>query len=177
MTLATWIKLKIRPLMRSIIRFFLFYYYDTSLTIGGNGRVSLGKKVATSNTLFNVSSGSIYVGDYTIFGQNVMLLTGRHQFVNGQRAGIELVRNSASWGGGDIEVPSSGYDIVIGNGTWIASGVIITGGVSIGSNSIVAAGAVVTKNMPDYAIIAGVPAVVIGDTRNMPAKDSSEVSH
>lgn len=106
-----------------------------------------------------------------------MLLTGRHQFVNGQRAGIELVRNSASWGGGDIEVPSSGYDIVIGSGTWIASGVIITGGVSIGSNSIVAAGAVVTKNMPDYAIVAGVPATVIGDTRNMPAKDSGEVSH
>jgi len=153
--------------MRSIIRFFLFYYYETSLTIGGSGKVVLGKKVATSNTLFNVSSGSIYIGDYTIFGQNVMLLTGRHQFIDGKRAGLEVIKNTASWGGGEVEVPSKGFDIIIGSGTWIASGAIINGGVKIGNNVIVAAGAVVTKDLPDFSIAGGVPAIVIGDTRNL----------
>lgn len=62
-------------------------------------------------------------------------------------------------------MPSSGYDIHIGQGCWIASGAIISGGVIIGNNVIVAAGAVVTKNIPDYAIVAGVPATIIGDTR------------
>ena len=175
MKLIDTIKLKIRPFMRSVIRFFLFYYYDTSFIMGGNGRVVLGKKVATANTLFNVSSGSIYIGDYTIFGQNVMLLTGRHNFVDGERAGLELVKNGSSWGGGDVEVPSEGYDITVGSGSWIASGVIVTGGVKIGSNVIVAAGAVVTKDLPDFAVAGGVPARVIGDTRLI--KSNSKSAH
>ena len=161
------LKILIRPFIRPFIRFFMFFYYETSYTVGGNGNVILGEKVAVANTLFNVSSGSIYIGNYTIFGQNVMVLTGRHNFSKGQRAGLEHVKNSTSWGGGEMEVPTSGYDIHIGEGTWIASGVIITGGLKIGNHVIVAAGAVVTKDLPDYSIAAGVPAVIIGDTRNL----------
>ena len=66
--------------MRHVVRFFMYFYYETSYTMGENGTVKLGKKVAVANTLFNVSSGSIVVGDYTIFGQNVMVITGRHHF-------------------------------------------------------------------------------------------------
>jgi acetyltransferase-like isoleucine patch superfamily enzyme len=157
----------IRPLMRPIVRFLLFYVYDTSYSMGSAGKLVKGKKVAVANTLFNLSSGSIYIGDYTIFGQNVMVLTGRHNFVNGARAGLDNVINGASWGGGDLEVPSSGYDINIGRGTWIASGAIITGGVNIGNNVIVAAGSIVTKDVSDYAIVGGIPARVIGDTRKI----------
>ena len=131
----------------------------------------VGKKVAVANTLFNLSSGSIHIGDYTIFGQNVMVLTGRHNFVNGQRAGLGDVVNGPGWGGGVDEVPSSGYDIHIGQGTWIASGAIILGGVKIGNHAIVAAGSVVTKDIPDHAVAAGIPAKVVGDTRGRKAID------
>lgn len=168
--MVSWLdrlKVRLRPFMRPVIRFFLYFFYDTSYTMGTGGTVVLGKKVAVANTLFNVSSGSIYIGDYTIFGQNVMVLTGRHRFVNGERAGLDLVRNSPAWGGGALEVPAEGYDIHIGSGTWIASGAIVTGGVTIGNHVIVAAGAVVTQNLPDHAIAAGIPARVIGDTREM----------
>ncbi len=51
--------------------------------------------------------------------------------------------------------------ITIEDGCWICSGAIICGGVTIGKNSIVAAGAVVTRDMPSNVIIAGVPARVI----------------
>ena len=152
--------------MRSLIRFFLFFYYDTSYTMGSAGKVLLGKKVAVANTLFNVSSGSIFISDYVIFGQNVMILTGRHNFKQGQRAGLDYIKTSEAWGGGELEVPSKGYDIHIGQGSWIASGAIITGGVKIGDHVIVAAGAVVTKDLPNHAIAAGIPAKIIGDTRN-----------
>lgn len=164
------LKRKLRPVMRPIVRFFLYYFYETSCTVGNSGCLVIGKKVAVANTLFNVSSGSITIGDYTIFGQNVMVLTGRHNFINGQRAGLEDVINGPQWGGGEVEVPSSGYDIQIGRGTWIASGAIITGGVKIGDNSIIAAGSVVTRDIPDYAIAAGAPARIIGDTREMKTK-------
>lgn len=165
MGLQSRVQLFLRPCMRRLVRFFLFYFYDTSYTMGNAGRLVVGKKVALANTLFNLSSGSITVGDYTIFGQNVMVITGRHKFVDGHRAGIDEVMRGGSWGGGPDEVPSSGYDIIIGSGSWIASGAIINGGVTIGNNVIVAANAVVTRDVPDFAIVGGVPARVLGDTR------------
>ena len=158
--------------MRAIVRFFLYYVYETSYTMGAGGKLVLGKKVAVANTLFNLSSGSVHIGDYAIFGQNVMVLTGRHNYVNGQRAGLKEVINGPSWGGGDLEVPSSGFDIYIGAGTWIASGAIITGGITIGNSCVIAAGSVVTRNVPDYAIAAGIPASIIGDTRTMRSNGS-----
>lgn len=161
------LQLKLRPYVRPFVRFFLYFFYDTHYVMGASGRLHLGIKVATANTLFNISSGSIFVGDYTVFGQNVMVLTGRHKFASGKRAGLDEVISGKSWGGGVKEVPSSGFDIHIGNGCWIASGAIISGGVAIGSNSIIAANSVVTKSIPEFSIAAGVPARIIGDTRNM----------
>jgi len=166
MSFAATLQRKLRPFMRPIVRWLLYYFYETSYTMGSGGQLVLGKKVAVANTLFNLSSGSIHIGDYTIFGQNVMLLTGRHNFVDGRRAGLDDVINGPAWGGGDSEVPPSGFDIVIGSGTWIASGAVVIGGVTIGDNVIVAANAVVTRSVPDYAIVGGVPARVIGDTRH-----------
>lgn len=51
--------------------------------------------------------------------------------------------------------------IVIGNDVWIGARVTIMDGVKIGNGAVIAAGAVVTKDVPDYSIVAGVPAKVI----------------
>ena len=67
---------------------------------------------------------------------------------------------------GHPDTPSKGYDIKIGNGTWIASGAILIGGVEVGSNCIVCSGAVVTKSFPDNSVIAGIPAKKISSTLN-----------
>ena len=60
---------------------------------------------------------------------------------------------------------SRGGDVVIEDYVWIASRVTILPGVRIGRGAVVASNAVVTKDVPDYAIVAGVPARVVGDTR------------
>ncbi|QNU23475.1 CatB-related O-acetyltransferase [Geobacillus zalihae] len=52
-------------------------------------------------------------------------------------------------------------DIEIGNDVWIGANSIILDGIKIGNGAIVAAGAVVTKDVPDYAIVGGVPAKII----------------
>jgi acetyltransferase-like isoleucine patch superfamily enzyme len=51
-------------------------------------------------------------------------------------------------------------EINIGSGCWIGIGVVILPGVSVGKNAVIGANSVVTKNIPDYAVAAGVPAVV-----------------
>ena len=51
--------------------------------------------------------------------------------------------------------------ITIGDNCWIATGAIITAGVSLGNHVVVAAGAVVTKSFPDNVLIAGVPARIV----------------
>ena len=57
--------------------------------------------------------------------------------------------------------------VTIGDDVWIGFGACVLPGVSVGRGSIVAAGAVVTKDVPDWTIVGGVPAKVIG-SRNRP---------
>lgn len=53
------------------------------------------------------------------------------------------------------------HRITIGNDVWLGANVIITNGANIGNGVIAGAGAVITKDVPDYAIVAGVPARII----------------
>lgn len=52
-------------------------------------------------------------------------------------------------------------DIIIGNAVWIGANVVISPGVTVGDNSIIGANSVVTKDVPPYAIVGGVPAKII----------------
>ena len=135
-------------LKNNLFKRWQFIYYCK----GDKKKLHIGKYVSTVNTLFNTSSGNIYIGDNTIFGHNVMVLTGVHEFMNGKRK--RLITKG-------FETPLEGYDIKIGEGCWIASGVIITGNVEIGDNVIIGAGAIVTKDLPSNVFAAGVPAKVI----------------
>lgn len=122
---------------------------------------------ALANTYFNLSSGNITIGDNTIFSNNVMVITGRHQFKNGKRASLALNINQRSRGGGSEEVPEQGYDIEIGNGCWIAAGVIISGRVTIGDNVVIGANSFVNKDIPSNTFAAGIPCKVISDITDL----------
>ncbi len=62
----------------------------------------------------------------------------------------------------DIHFAAKGGPVKIGEYAWICSRSIILPGISIGKGAVVASNAVVTKDVPDYAIVAGVPAKIIG---------------
>lgn len=159
-----------RPLARKLLKPILRYALDTPVVMGSNDRIHVGERAALANAILNVSSGHIYIEDRVIFTPNVMLMTGRHDFINGKRASVHPEHDDGSWGGGAIEVPESGHDIRICEGTVVYSGAIIVGGVTIGAHSIVAAGAVVTKSFPEHSFIAGVPARRLCDTRDIPSR-------
>ena len=137
----------IAPFINWLVKRLSFTYYIH----GPSSRLNISPGCSLVNTIFNTSSGYISIGSDTIFGHNCMVLTGRHNFVGGRRAKLT----------GTVDTPSTGYDISIGNGCWIASGSIIIGGVTIGNNCIVCAGAVVTSDFSDNYMIGGVPARII----------------
>lgn len=136
------------------IRNLVYKISCTPIIFGGDPqRVVLGKNVKLVNTLLNVASGKIYIGDNTFFGHNVMVITGTHEIL---KTGIERHK-----------YPQSGRDIKIGKGVWIASGVIILGPCEIGDNTVVSAGSVVCRGkLKSDCIYAGVPAKVIREILN-----------
>lgn len=161
MSFVQKIQLKLRNPLRPIVRFFMFFVYDTIYIVGDKKRLIIGEMCALANTYFNLSSGNIYIGDNTIFSHNVMVITGRHNFSNGLRMSLADGVVDRTRGGGGGEVPSEGNDIIIGTGCWIAAGVIISGGVTIGNNVIIGANSFVNKNIPCNTFAAGNPARVI----------------
>ena len=79
-------------------------------------------------------------------------------------SGVRIVASSHTFDRLDVPIrcqPQSGKGIVIGNDVWIGFNVVILDGVHIGHGAVIGAGAVVTRDIPDYAIAAGVPARVL----------------
>jgi len=131
-----------------------FLNIDYTYVHGDKKRIHLGKNCSTMNSIFNVISGEIFIDNDTLLGHNCMLLTGTHLFKDGKRVSLHA-------GSGLQETPTEGRDIRIGSGCFIGSGVTIVGPITIGNNVVIAAGAVVTKSLPDGCFAAGVPARVI----------------
>jgi acetyltransferase-like isoleucine patch superfamily enzyme len=149
----------LRRYLRPLTRKFQFFLINSYYVDGAISRLSYGSNCAFNNAIFNTSSGLISIGDDVAFGYNVLLLTGRHSFRGGKRLSLD---NNIK----EDEVPPNGYNITIGSGSWIASNVIFIGNSSIGENSIVYAGSIVTKHFPANSKLAGVPAKLIGSTND-----------
>ena len=96
---------------------------------------------------FNTRSGMISVGANTVFGEYVMVLTGKHNFISDIKSDEEL-----------HHVPEDGRDIEIGDNCYIGSGAIIIGPVKIGDYAVIGAGSVVTKDIMPATLVGGVPA-------------------
>ena len=112
---------------------------------------------------------------YTDYGMNIKL--GRHVFINAgccfqDQGGIEIGDNVQI--GHQTVIATLNHDlnpdkrwnmipapVKIGNNVWIGSHATILAGVTIGDNSVIAAGAVVTKDVPANAVVGGVPAKII----------------
>jgi acetyltransferase-like isoleucine patch superfamily enzyme len=113
---------------------------------GDRERVRVHPTAVINNALLNAASGTITVGEWAMLAHGVQLLTGTHDI---GRQGRD--RQQA--------VPTSGRDIVIEPGAWVASGAVVLGPAVIGANAVVAAGAVVRGDVPANTVYGGVPAV------------------
>lgn len=107
--------------------------------------IEIGENFYSNHNLVILDCAKVKFGDNVFIAPNCGFYTAEHPL--------------------DAETRNKGSEyakpIIIGNNVWIGGGVQILSGVTVGNNSVVAAGAVVTKNVPDNSVVAGVPAKVI----------------
>lgn len=105
--------------------------------------ITVGKRVFINSGCRFQDQGGITIGDDVLIGHNVVLVTLNHDLSPERRQDID---------------PSP---ITIGNNVWIGASATVLPGVTIGENAVIAAGAVVTKDVPANAVVGGVPAKLL----------------
>ncbi len=114
----------------------------------GHHNIFIGSNVNLVDTLINAGDkeGKVTIEDYVFFGHRVMIISRSHDYNLFGRERQEHIE----------ERP-----ITIRTGAWIGSGSILLGGITIGKHAVVGAGSVVTRDVPEYTVVAGNPAKVI----------------
>ena len=111
----------------------------------GGKHVHFGKNIYANFNLTLVDDSHIYVGDYTKFGPNVTIATAGHPI-------LPSLREKAY----QFNLP-----VKIGRCCWLGAGVVVLPGVTIGDNTVVGAGSVVTKDLPANVVAVGNPCRVL----------------
>lgn len=127
-----------------------------------------------------VVHGPVVIGDASSLNPRVS--------IDGGRAGVRIGRGTRIATGCALfafdhgiaperpiaEQPVRSLGIIVGDDVWIGANAGVTDGVRIGDHAVVGMGAVVTRDVPPYAIVAGVPARVIGDRRTRGTRGAAE---
>jgi maltose O-acetyltransferase len=114
--------------------------------IYGRGQLQIGAGtwLSPATVFYTHEQATIKIGQRCDIGHGVEFIPGGHQIGTfGRRAGAGTAKS-----------------IEVGDGSWIGARSVILGGVRIGSGCVVAAGSVVTRDVPDNLLVAGVPARV-----------------
>ena len=107
--------------------------------------ITVGKNVFINSGCRFQDQGGITIGDGALIGHNAVLTTLNHDFSPERRTSMHPA------------------PVVIGKNVWLGASVTVVPGVTIGDNAVIAAGAVVTKDVPAGTIAAGVPAKVLSE--------------
>ena len=113
---------------------------EVPMVNGPRSRIKVSPTAVLGNVFISVECGTLEIGDYAFFGHEAMILTGGHDFTLTGRDRM------STWA-------TSGRDIVIEPGVWVASRAIILGPCRIGANAVIAAGCVVDFDVPADTIV------------------------
>ncbi len=115
------------------------------------GRIFIGNNVSINfNVMINASEdGRIVIGDDVLIASGVVMRSSNHRFSE-KRVPINMQGHEPGF-------------IIVKNNVWIASNAVLLPNITVGEGAIIAAGAVVTKDVEPYSIVGGVPAVKIKD--------------
>ncbi|SDG71316.1 Acetyltransferase (isoleucine patch superfamily) [Microbacterium sp. 77mftsu3.1] len=121
--------------------------------VGSPHGLTLGAQVSVGKGSLIEVDGSI--GDFTLIARGVQVVGRLDHRID--QVGVPIALSE--WVGD--RGPQALDSVVVGSDVWIGASAVILGGISVGDGAVVAAGSVVTKNVPSFAIVAGNPARVI----------------
>lgn len=141
-------------------------YFSVRMDTPPYRRFSLGRhSVIESFTCINNAVGDVVIGDHTRIGLHNTVIgpvtIGSHVNI---AQGVTVTALNHNFDKPGIRIDQQGIttrSIVIGDDVWIGAGAVILPGVTIGSHCVVAAGAVVTTDVPDGTLVAGIPAKTV----------------
>ena len=117
-----------------------------TIEIGENTEISMYSRVA--------SMGYVKIGNHVLTGPHVFIADYNHEYRNPMK--------SVMYQGNRFTPRNDGEpNLLIDDGTWIGTNVVIVGNVHIGKNCVIGANSVVTKDIPDYSVAVGIPAKII----------------
>lgn len=124
----------------------------------GNGNIQVGMYCSFRRGTYVGAVSSIIIGDNVYGAENVFIIDNNNHPISpkARKEMTESPPNSPLWKWKNKEVVSA--KVIIGNNVWLGRNCMILKGVTIGDGSIVAAGAVVTRSVPEFTIVAGNPA-------------------
>jgi acetyltransferase-like isoleucine patch superfamily enzyme len=121
---------------------------ERNVSISDPSKICIGTNVLIQSNVIINSCGGLYIGNYIRIGLNTKIITFSHNY---------LTSASLPYDKKLILKP-----VVIRDFVWIGWDVVIMPGVELGEGSIISAGSVVTKDVPEYSVVLGNPAEVIG---------------
>ncbi len=152
------------------------YKYGDSITIRGPAIVepfsTLSKNVFVSSGAFSFLQSNIFppnkIGRYCSISWSVTIMAGDHPIAHVSTHPFTYrdyferrIKQDFGSAASIVKFNADRGPVVIGNDVWIGQNTILRNGIKIGDGAVVAAGAVVTKDVPPYAIVGGNPAKVI----------------
>jgi acetyltransferase-like isoleucine patch superfamily enzyme len=156
----------VKPLRLVVRRILQMLAIKENVTVGRSLRVGRGVVISSPHGLtiddaVAIGPRSIIqvdgrIGSFTMIGMSVFIIGRADHAVN--EVGTPMLL--ATWVG--ERSPSSRDAVDIGMDVWVGAGAIILSGVTVGDGAIIAAGSVVTRNVPAFDIVAGVPAKNVG---------------
>ena len=135
------------------------------------GRNSIGRYTMIQGSSRIVFGERTFCGEFCVFGVNESVMIGADVMI---AQAVTIRDTDHAFEAVSVPMMDQGITtapVIIGDNVWIGHGATILKGIRIGRGAIVAAGAVVNKDVPEYAIVGGVPAKVI----RMRIKESSEL--
>tara|TARA_R110000765_G_scaffold415451_2_gene516579 strand:- start:135 stop:680 length:546 start_codon:yes stop_codon:yes gene_type:complete len=133
----------------------------------GKLSINLGSNVTLHSTIILQGSGTLtikknsFIGSFSVIGVNESIEIGENVMI---AQAVSIRDTDHAFDRTDIPMKLQGIvtkPIIIEDDVWVGYGAVITKGITIGHGSIIAANAVVTKNVPPFSIVGGVPARII----------------
>ncbi|PAW60812.1 MAG: hypothetical protein B9S37_07630 [Verrucomicrobiia bacterium Tous-C3TDCM] len=113
---------------------------------------TIGRGTRINGKITIKGKGHCSIGKYCALGSDIKIITSNH-LVSYANIQCSLQRDHDF-----VELDQSRGPVIIGNNVWIGDSVIILSGVTIGDGAVIGAGSVVTRDIPDFTVAAGVPA-------------------